>query len=336
MNIYTKDGWLDMANIIKQPYPFIVIIGARGTGKTYSSLKYAYESETPFILMRTTEKEVKLCSNEAGNPFKSLNRDMGWNVSIEKINDFMYGIYKEKGSSYIGLTMALTNFSRVRGLDLTDIKLILYDEFIPEKIVKKINGIGEAILQAYETVSRNRELKGEEPLKLVMMANALNLNNEVLIHFGIPSMLNKMKKKGLEVMQDDRRGILLINPHNSPISEAKQNTALYRINQRFNEMALDNKFRDFYENNISSRNIKNFIPIVRFDNMYFLKSKTSRDIYVSTFAPSGYKIEAFENTDFEKKQFIKKYSVYIQKYFSNHILFENAELELAFINLFNI
>lgn len=337
MNIYNELGYIDMQKIMDLPYNFIFVVAGRGTGKTYSALNDAIEKKEPFMLLRTTDKEVKLCANEAGNPFKAINRDKGLNINIKKINDFLYGIYDDKNSSYSGLLLSLTCFSKTRGLDFSDVELMIYDEFIPEKIVKKINGIGESLLNAYETVNRNRELQGRKPVKLVCLANALNVNNEIIITFGLATMLQKMKKKGIEVMEDKKRGILLIYPVNSPISQQKKDTALYRINQRFNDMSLGNEFRGYYEDNIHSMNLKNFYPFVRFDNLYFYRSRTdSRMIYVTHTVKHGYEIEAFDNTDFERKQFIKKYSGLVQKYYKNRVIFENAELELQFINVFTL
>ena len=336
MNIYNELGYIDMNKIMELPYDFIFVVAGRGTGKTYSALNHAIEKKVPFILLRTTDKEVQLCANEAGNPFKTLNRDKGYNINIRKINDFLYGIYEDKNSSYSGLVLSLTCFSKTRGLDFSDVQTIIYDEFIPEKIVKRINGIGESLLNAYETVNRNRELQGRTPVKLVCLANALNVNNEIIITFGLASMLQRMKKKKIEVYEDKKRSILLIYPMNSPISQQKKDTALYRINQRFNDMSLGNEFRGYYEDNIQSKDLKNYYPFVRYDDMFFYRSKTDMTIYVTKTIKRGYEIEAFDNTDFERKQFIKKYAGLVQKYYKNRLVFENAELELQFINIFTL
>ena len=50
-NLFLENGYVDMARIIEQKYPFILMTGARGTGKTYGALKYVIEHKMKFIYM---------------------------------------------------------------------------------------------------------------------------------------------------------------------------------------------------------------------------------------------------------------------------------------------
>ena len=52
MSIYLKNGYVDIERILNYRIPFNFIIGGRGTGKTYGALKYAYENDIRFMLMR--------------------------------------------------------------------------------------------------------------------------------------------------------------------------------------------------------------------------------------------------------------------------------------------
>lgn len=336
--LYNENGFFDFDYIMADKNPFILIIGSRGTGKTYSCLKWLYDNDKRFALLRLTDKEVQFCSNQAGNPFKAINRDNDLHVEVRRINQYMFGFYDGKeANEYKGLCMALTTMSKIRGADMSDIDFEIIDEFIPEKIVKKIPGMGEAVLQSYETINRNRELFGRPPLKLVMMANALNINNEILIKFGVVSMLQKMKKRGIEIMRDDDRGITVIYPMHTPIAEMKKETALYKVSKRFNEMALDNKFREYYEDNIASRKISNYRIISGFDNMYFYKSKIDQSYYVTGFRDISQQLDTYyHNTDFEVIQFKRKYWYLLDAYYNNRIKFESPEIELDFINLMGV
>lgn len=336
MNLYLDNKFLNMKEIIHSKFPFIFVVGARGIGKTYGGLKELLDTGEKFILMRVSEVECDICTTEESNPFKSINKDFNMNVHIKKVNKFLYGIYNGDDKKPIGLCCALTTFSKARGMDLSDYKYILVDEFIAETIQKKITGIGEALMQAYETVSRNRELKGEEPVKCICLANALNINNEILIQFGIVSMLNKMKKQGIDYKEDPERGILVVCPKFSPISIMKANTVLYKVNKRFNEMALDNQFREFYDKNIISKNIRNFKLLVGFNHMYFYKDLSTGDTYVSNWKASGFKVDHYNDTDFERTKFVQNYYHYVSRYYNDKIKFESPELELEFINLFKL
>lgn len=67
--------WYDMRATLER-YPqatFFFIIGMRGNGKTYSTLRYAIEEDLKLDYMRRTLTEIEMCATEKGNPFKSLN-----------------------------------------------------------------------------------------------------------------------------------------------------------------------------------------------------------------------------------------------------------------------
>ena len=54
VNLYTSDGWIDAAQIVESPCPFVLAIGGRGIGKTYGVLLELYRRGIPFIYMRRT------------------------------------------------------------------------------------------------------------------------------------------------------------------------------------------------------------------------------------------------------------------------------------------
>ena len=50
--IYDSDGWINWEWIIGQGAAFTMVVGARGTGKTYGLMKYCLEHDRPFIYLR--------------------------------------------------------------------------------------------------------------------------------------------------------------------------------------------------------------------------------------------------------------------------------------------
>ena len=292
------------------------------------------ETGKKFVYVRITDKELKMCASNAGNPFKKLNRVLNRDYNFKKLDDYTFGIYDGDKSEYEGIGIALTTFSKVRGVDFSDINYLVLDEFIPERIVKKISGIGEALFQAYETINRNREIEGEKPLKLIAMANSMNINNEILIDFKLVTMLQKMKTTKNEWLVE--RNILLVCPWKTPISEMKKDTVLYQINERFNDMAINNNFREYYDGNVKSENISGKRLIATFDNISFYKDTSKNMYYVSPFRVKGSNAPLYKNTDFEQKQFVITYYYFVRIYYQKLIRFESAEIELQFINLFDI
>ena len=75
MNYYLPSGYVDMAKIIEQPYPFIFLIHGRGTGKTYGACKYVLDKGEKFVYLRRTQTEADLCSSAEFSPFKPLMDD---------------------------------------------------------------------------------------------------------------------------------------------------------------------------------------------------------------------------------------------------------------------
>ena len=93
MKIYDSSGYVNIRGILDEGYPFNFLVGGRGTGKTYTTLKVAKEDGRRFMLMRRTQSQADLISKPEFSVFKPLNEDLGWNVmvkSISKYNSMFY------------------------------------------------------------------------------------------------------------------------------------------------------------------------------------------------------------------------------------------------------
>lgn len=334
-DIYQNDKWLNMKAIIESNSTFIFVVSGRGIGKTYNTLKALIETGEKFVIIRRSEDEMILCAGKETNPFDEIAQNEGFTTNIKPINKHMYGVYINEESEPRALIMALSTMQKFRGMNFTQYKYIFYDEFIPQTNVKRMRGEGEAVLQMYETINRNRELFGQAPVKLICCANSLDINNDTLISFGIVNVLQKMKKKNIEVFDDHETGLLVIRPNRSKITEEKAQTALYKINQKFNRMALDNDFRQFYDQNIKSLNLSQFVLKFVYDDMFIYKAKSGRKWYVSNCSKGVINADnIYHDTDFEKKAFKNRCHYLHDAYIRGNIIFETAELELTFINLF--
>ena len=76
MSIYLDNGYLNIKQILSYGLPFNFVVGGRGTGKTYGTLKTAYMENLRFILMRRTQAQCDLINKPEFNPFKVLNNDI--------------------------------------------------------------------------------------------------------------------------------------------------------------------------------------------------------------------------------------------------------------------
>ena len=281
-DIYTSDHWYNMPYIIEQPYPFIVIIGARGTGKTYGANKYLLDKGSKFMYLRRTLTEFDIAVNEKNNPFKVFNE----NITAGKIEKGLSGIYAdETKENLIGYASALSTFHNLRSVDFRDVQVIIYDECIPEDHVKSIKNEYNVVLNMYETINRNRELKGEPPVKLVMMANSNDISHPVIRGLKIADDLFNSDSGIIEIPE---RGLLVIYTISEGFKEKKANTALYRLadsKSNFSKMALDNKFNSANKDNIIKINKKEYKPLysILIDGTYYyiLLHKSDSNYYVS-------------------------------------------------------
>ena len=101
-----------------------------------------------------------------------------------------------------------------------------------------------AFNNCYETINRNREIKGRDPLQALLLSNSNFLASPILLALGLADVLPAMRDKGQTEWINQKRGIALFNLWNSPISQQKRDTALYRATagSSFGQMALDNDF----------------------------------------------------------------------------------------------
>lgn len=60
-----------------------------------------------------------------------------------------------------GIGMTLPSIANIRGFNGSQFEDVVFDEFIPERIVIKRKAEGDALLNAYVTINGNRELEGK-------------------------------------------------------------------------------------------------------------------------------------------------------------------------------
>lgn len=286
MKLYQDNGYVNIRGIIETGLPFLFVVGGRGTGKTYTALKTVKEDGTKFFFMRRTQAQADLISKPEFSPFKAVNTDQGWDVGIRSISKYNGAFYDnaEEGGLPIGYTGALSTMSNVRGFDSQDVQLLIYDEFIPERHERPIKNEGAALLNAYETINRNRELQGRKPLQMLCMSNANDLSNPIFLELGLVGKAERMKRKGQEVSIDQRRGIGIFMLTNSPISEAKKETALYRLTtgSEFERMAIENDFAEREYAEVKHRPLQEYRPEVAVGELCIYSHKTTGRLYVST------------------------------------------------------
>lgn len=344
-NFYLPSGYIDMEKILDLPYTFIFIVHGRGTGKTFGACKYAldYNEATgnKFIYLRRIQVEADLVGNTAFSPFAPVTAYYGLDplVSgpIPNVKN-VKGIWKteknDKGElvaagAPIGYTMALATVSSIRGFSGRDVKLCIYDEFIPEKTARPIRAEGEAILQFYETINRNRELEGEKPLKMVFLSNANRLASPIFEAFGITNYIDKMVRTQQEECYLNDRGIAILKLNDSPISKLKTRTALYKASnsKSFNDMSISNAFDMSNYLYVRTEPINEFRLIAQYEDIYIYRHKSEARYYVSKHR-AGRTKEVYNSDDFSKKKFRRTYALLFSAWVDGRISFEDYYCKL--------
>lgn len=327
-NIYLKSGYLNVPYILKLPVPFIFCVGGRGTGKTYGALKYVLENNVQFLYMRRTQAQADLINRAEFSPFKSVSADTGvivTSASVTKYNAAFYRAEMEDDKivpvgAPIGYTLALSTVSNLRGFDMSDCTLLIYDEFIPERHERSLKNEADALFNSYETINRNRELKGGDPLKVLCLANANDIANPVFESLGVIDKVYAMQKSNQALTVNTDRGYAIVLLDSSPISGRKKNTALYKLTagSNFASMALNNSYNIQFEK--QSVNLLEYAPMVTVDGITLYRHKSNGTIY-ATYHKSG------GTQEMDARLYRKQYAHYIDDMDARGLVtYENLEI----------
>lgn len=338
--IFLANGFLNMDFIISHTGAFVLIVGARGTGKTYGANKYLLESGSKFLYIRRTGTELSIAVNEHRNPFKLFDSAINA-VTIEKNFLSIERPVKETDETEcIGYASALSTFHNLRSVEdveFRDIKIILYDECIPEKHVKTLKDEYNIVLNMYETVNRNRELLGEEPVKLVMLSNSNNMNAPIIQGLKISDALYI----GDGIYIDNDRDLFVLSKSNPKFAEKKRKTALYRLTSEksnFQKMAIDNAFTGVTNKNVRKRiNYKEYYPLCRVETdgntLHFLSHKTNGK-YLFTTKDIGGDLPLY-NLDVpqEKLSFLNTHNYIVRLLFAELIEYDSLQTKITVDNI---
>lgn len=315
--------YTDVTSVLKRGRTFNYIFGGRGTGKTYSALLRGARDFAPFTLMRRTQQEVDMITsgNEEYNPFLRINQNENTNFHVDKANRLLGRIYSgDKGDEefpvkFCGTVVALSTISTVRGVELSESNLIIFDEFIPEQHKRKIKDEASAFFNAYETISRNRELEGKKPIQVLFLTNANNLSNPILYEVGLIPTIERMLRKGQKFSDLPERDCTIWILDDEEFKDKKRKTALYKFTQgtKFSGMALENDFSfdDFAY--IGKQQLVKYNPVCAIDDIGVWKGKDRESGYYINRAVKACaeKIESSNEADLEAFRRTKGHRIYM-------------------------
>lgn len=341
--LYLENGYFNYQIFDTYGTTFNFCIGGRGTGKTFGILKHCIESKEKFMLMRLTPIEVDMIKTSEFSPFVPIDET----IVTAPINKHLTGVYyseevvNKKGvpervpaGDPLGYICALTSVKNIRGFNSQHIKRIILDEFIPEKSARKRKFIADAFLNMYETINRNRELEGIKPVTCYCMANAFNLANDITDYLKLTNKLEKMAAKKKSIYYDQKKSICVALLYNSPISEKKKDTALYKLTSGtdFEKMALSNAFAYNDVSNIKSLPLPEYKPVFRYDGITCYKHKSKYQYYICH--AHGGTCKEYPSGDTGRKRAKRDHIDIYTAFLDNVLYFESFDVQNKFESIF--
>lgn len=342
--LYTPEGWLNFDYINNKEAWLIVILGARQVGKTYGALFTMLKNDYYHILLRRTTAELELIqSSEDLNPYKVYEPE--YRVGIFKAGKDLATIAdwamedngKAAPTKIRGLATSLPEIGKMRGFNGSKFSDLVFDEFIPEKGVIRRKAEGDMFLNAYTTINGNRELKGEPPLRVWLLANTNDINSPILEALNLTDNILYMRRKGLEELLTDS-GVCIIQPKSTKVLDRRKETALMKQLNRKSEfygMAIENEFSYDQSPFIKNLSIKQMSPAWSYDDLlYCWENSAGYYICRAPFrAASSYR---YSSGAASKEKLRLEWSFIKQFYYAGLISFSDLRLLALFKNLFDI
>lgn len=331
--LYDKNGWVNWSYILDRKAAFTMVVGARGTGKTYGLMKELIRRKQPFIYLRRLKTQIDNCGKVTGNPFKRLNIDLNMNILPFSVGGNVEFKQNDKNGELVAVGVALSTVATIRGIDFSDFNYIVFDEAIAMIGEKPIKNEFDAFLNFYETVNRNREIIGEQPVQAILLGNANKLSNPYFTGWHFMKTSLKMLRGKQMVYQTPDATRLMIMLQDSPISKKKAETAAYQNgSDGFISMALDNAFRTD-ETKIKSEPLREYNHIVSIGEIGIYRHKSERKYFVSSKVQTPY----YDDFGISLKMFRQDFIMLRVNYLiAKNVLFEDYESELLFREYFEL
>ena len=277
--------YLDNRTIYSYNYNTVIIIGARGIGKSFNTkkkfLKDFFYKKKKFIWVRATDSQVDELKADNGYKFiediinaKVFKFDFDFKIEGDNSMWICHNPKADKKSWVrCGYIMSLSTFHKMKGNAFSDIDNICVDEFIPEKTEVIRGDRARQFVNTIQTIGRLRK-----NYRIVLLANALETGDPILNLF-----FDDIKEYGIYVNRK-KKAILLYAENSEEFDIATKESISGLI-------IADTA----YENEIN-KNLFN-----SYDNLLF------------THKPSGAKmVYGLENDVYKVCLFLKDNKVYVE------------------------
>lgn len=261
--------YFDFAGVAARGYAFNFVIGGRGIGKTYGGFKYCQQNDKRFMYLRQGDPEFETASNINTSPIRQH-----WTPLVIQKGKGAAAVFDAEFNAdekpvpleQIGFTASLSTFKNMRGAQLADFfrdgDICIYDEFIRERSAKKlIKDEFDAFYNFYETAFR------EVRIQTFLFSNSVQLNSPILAKLDLIRPIEYMLIHNMDIWTDDARSILIMLPHDVPITRIKRNTPLNVLaaGTEAAASALDNAFSYMDTHDVRRENLQQYKPLAQVD-----------------------------------------------------------------------
>ena len=348
IKLYLKSGYLDVPHVAevadRNNISIIIIIGKRQIGKTYGVLKFMLDEQKQFILLRSVMAEMDMLKHNVASPFDAIKGYSG-HVVFESETQYTANIVRidesEEGEekTNIGMLSALSAIGRVRGINGRRFSDVVYDEFIPESLLLKVKNGGDAFLNMYTTIAGNREIEGEKPLRVWLLANSNNLDNDILNALNITGVVEKMSLRGEESRILKDRGIMVILPDSQLITEKRKKGALYRAiggDSKFSQMAYENAFAYNDYTDVGAKPLQEYKPLISVGGSFTIYlHKSDKVLYVCDIVDNNAR-HKYTQSDYDRMKFTRDYPEINAAYLRGRFTFQNMTVKNAFLDYLDL
>lgn len=254
----------DLSKVLSYNAFLNIIIGERGVGKTYPSIKFTskqfIKKGYEFVYVRRYKTELQ---KAMPGFYDALNK----NIALGIENDLKGHNFSTSGNKiYIddkiaGYGMTLTTAQDFKSSNFPNVKYIIFDEFIIEKGQKHyLKNEVESFLGLVETIARMNDVT------IIMLGNAVTVTNPYFLYFDI----NLPYGNDIATFKN---GLILVQYlENKPYREAKKHTKFGQLvnGTEYSNYAIDNNFRLDNKNFIEKKSgtSKIAFSFKYHDNMY--------------------------------------------------------------------
>lgn len=309
-------------------YPGAIVIVAysrRGVGKTYGALWGALKDKKPIVYIKRTIEDINLiCSGSEQfdtSPYVPINRDHGTNIKPKKIANGIGAFYQfdsdnEPVGSPVAYAVSLSAIKNVKGIDLSHCDYMIFDEFIPQiSETRVLHTEGAALLDVYATISRDREKRGRDPLKLFLFANAENIYCPVIDELQILDDLANLSISGNSIKYIEERGILLHHVNEIEITEEEKG-GIYKVmnGTAWHRKSFGGEFSSNDFSNVTRNILKGYTPLMQLhyrEHDFYIYQKDI-NYYICKNASNKCPIKMNLNRDNDIRKFYAKYCLDIQ------------------------